>query len=534
MVRGTSPNLNVRTRRLSLLSKGSTFIGSVSIKKSGAAKTLPPAKYTGIHPASAGPSSQLSDQDLTVDSDRESSVSEGNSILSHGAADTYSQTSLESPTQPPVIEKQASPTAEQTPLEDLRAQEKDSINVWGLCKIASAKRKGCHCVCDRESIHIGSSFLVAFVDFDDGVTWVARMPLQSSFSISLDHSVFREHMASMVATMEFVAQRTTVPVSAIHAWDSSCDNLLCRPYIFMEYVRGDNLVNHINSFDDVTLRKVILQWADYSMQLSSLRFNKIGSLQRDAQGDITVQRLLAHYNILADDSRSYINGPFHSTADYLLYGSVAKRLNESKLNRPSIYPNLRPLSTLIDTILPFMLESELINGPFVLHHPNLGVNNILIDPQNGEITSVLGWEWAAVLPLQSHIIVPEELNYEFLPRAEIEQLPGGSARHGWKIDFSQRFRSVYEDGLVASARRLSLNYAIEDILDRSLMYTMYEKAAFSIAGERYFVALWEHIFGTEVSYHTALTRMRYEGRHAKAKSRPLRYILSDSHLSLKD
>jgi len=446
-------------------------------------------------------------------------------------ADTYSQTSLESPTQPPLIKKQVTADPKHKSLEDLRAQEKDSINVWGLCKIASAQRNGCPCVCDREGIHIGSSNLVAFIDFDDGVTWVARMPLQSSFMLSLEHTKFHEHMESMITTMEYVAQTTSVPVPSVLAWDPTCDNLICRPYIFLEYIPGDNFLYHVESLDDATLRKIILQWADYTMQLASLRFNKIGSLQRDAQGVITVNRLLAPSNILADDSRIYMNGPFHSTADYLLCGSSAKRLNESKLNRRSTYGNHRPLSTLIDSMLPFMLEPELINGPFVLHHPNLGANNILINPQTGDITAILGWEWAAVLPLQSHIYVPDELNYEFLPCEEIEMLPGGSSSNGWKIEFSRRFRTLYEYGLMASAERMSLDYPIEDVLDRSLMYTMYEKAALSIEGERYFPALWDHVFGTDVSYSTALTRMRFDGRH---RPRRLRYNLSDAHSWLRD
>lgn len=339
--------------------------------------------------------------------------------------------------------------------------------------------------------------------------WVARLPLQSAFPFPFDHARFREYMESMVTTMEYIAQKTSLPVPTIQAWDVSCDNLLCRPFILMEHIPGENFRYHVASLDDVTLRKIIMQWADYNMQLAGLRFTKIGSLQRDAQGDITVNRLLAPHNILADEAHNSIRGPFHSTADYLLCGSAAKRLYDAP-NRTGV-PNgtRKPLATMVDSMLPYLVEQAYINGPFVLHHSDFGVHNLLINPETGAITGILGWEWAAVLPLQSHIYVPEELNYEFLPVEEIEQLPGGSAGNAWKLAFSQKYRDIYEEALVASAERLRLEYPVEDVLDRSLMYSMYEKASFSVDYERYFPALWHHVFGSENSFLELILGMKY-------------------------
>jgi hypothetical protein len=378
-----------------------------------------------------------------------------------------------------------------------KLKEKDSLNIWGLCKIASVVRNGIPCVCDSHGVQIGSSNLLIYLEFDDNTVWVARLPLQTASPLPFDHPAFRESMESMIATIEYVACNTTIPVPCIHAWDSSCDNLICRPYLFMENMPGQNFSFHIDNLDDVALRKIVVQWARYTMQLASLRFDKIGSLQRDENDEFTVDRLVTPYDALADKTCKYTRGPFHSVTDYLLCVSAAKKQNNLQNGGPLAYGrHIR--CTLLESLMGYLVDFSFNSGPFVLHHPNFGVNHILIDPQSGTITGVLDWDRAAVLPLQSHIHVPEELNYEFMPPGELEAGGGDSTDIGWKIKFSKSFRQVFEDELNASAKRLLFSYSVDELVDRSLMFKMYEKALTSFHDERYLPALWHHVYGTDV------------------------------------
>ena len=286
----------------------------------------------------------------------------------------------------------------------------------------------------------------------------------------------------------------------------------------MENLSGDNFSFHVDTLDDVTLQKLTVQWAQYIMQLSNLRFAEIGSLRRNEDRDVIVSRLLTPHTILLDRDPQGLRGPFHSVADYLLSASAAKKERNLRDEGPLAYGRFLR-SILIDGFMAYLMDYTYNTGPFVLHHPDFGVGHILIDLERGNITGVLDWDFAAVVPLQSHIYVPDELNYEFLPSGEIDKEPGGLAENGWKLDFSKKFRQTFEDGLISAALETGLNYRVDEILDRSLMFKMYERALHSSQDERYFPALWQHVYGDEVPYDRLRTGMKYAEWGWKAAQR---------------
>lgn len=276
----------------------------------------------------------------------------------------------------------------------------------------------------------------------------------------------------------------------------------------MSNISGDNFSFHVDTLDDVTLQKLTVQWAQYIMQLANLRFGEIGSLRRNEDRDVIVSRLVTPHNILLHAGAEGLRGPFQSVADYLLSASAAKKDRNLREGGPLAYGRyLR--SVLIDGFMGYLMDYTYNTGPFVLHHPAFSVEHILIDPESGNITGILDWDWATVVPLQSHIYVPDELNYEFLPSDEIAREPGGIAGNGWKIEFSKKFRQTFEDGLISAAEKLGLDYRIDEILDRSLMFKMYESALHSFQDERYFPALWQHVYGDQVSYDRLRMGMKY-------------------------
>jgi len=305
----------------------------------------------------------------------------------------------------------------------------------------------------------------------------------------------------MVTTMKYVRTQTSVPVPAVRAWDPSCRNLICRPYLFLEEIQGEKLAAHVSSLEDSLMRNLIRQWARYTMQLANLRSDGVGLLQKDSDGTIVISRLLTPRSINLDDSQfpPRSRGPYRSAADYLFRLSVVKKLGTLQEHRSKTHSQqLR--ATLIESLMIYLLDRNYINGPYVMHHPNLSVENIHIDPSTGNITGVFDWEWTAILPLQSHIHVPDELNYEFMPPGELEKEPGGLALNGWKLDLSKKFRQTFEEELVTSAEQIKFGYPVDEIVDRSLMFTMFEKALKEVESEKYLPALWYHVYGSTLSY----------------------------------
>ncbi len=68
--------------------------------------------------------------------------------------------------------------------------------------------------------------------------------------------------------------------------------------------------------------------------------------------------------------------------------------------------------------------SEDINSP-TLWHPDLHLDNIFVDPESRQITSIIDWQWSAVLPLYYQCGIPRafENPRSTLGSAELPELP---------------------------------------------------------------------------------------------------------------
>ena len=50
------------------------------------------------------------------------------------------------------------------------------------------------------------------------------------------------------------------------------------------------------------------------------------------------------------------------------------------------------------------------NGPFYLVHPDMGGNNVIIDPRSWEVKAIIDWEGTCVLPVESALCPPKCLH----------------------------------------------------------------------------------------------------------------------------
>ncbi|KAK6815613.1 hypothetical protein PG987_016617 [Apiospora arundinis] len=85
-----------------------------------------------------------------------------------------------------------------------------------------------------------------------------------------------------VATIQFVRERTTIPAPPVYVYDSSSGNALGYEWILMGKVSGEPFLNVRDSFSLEELKSVAQTVAEWSDQLSRLRFfDGIGSLYLD-------------------------------------------------------------------------------------------------------------------------------------------------------------------------------------------------------------------------------------------------------------
>ena len=366
----------------------------------------------------------------------------------------------------------------------LEGQRTDLTLVVDL--VSSARGIPCHL--SRRPV-FGDHDWIIFLAFKDGIEWVARIPLrhhENHPQLTFDSPEFKDKYECMISTLEYVVSHTTLPVPRIQRYDLTCENVLRRPYILMDCLPGKPLETVIHDWTKEDLESVVKQWAEYTMEMARLKFPAIGTLHKGEGERWAVGPLLSTDIMQPGSNKTKAKrGPFRSVADYILAMSNLKKSTMATTNSDShAYGNFLR-SSLLESLIPFFVLPEYLNAPFVLSHRTFDVQNILVD-SSGRLSGILSWHNAAILPLQSHIRVPDSLNFEFMPLVEREANP---SLH----NFSKRYRPIFEKAMIEMGS--SMEWNTEELIDRSLMFGLFEKAILSAENERFLPALWEHVFG---------------------------------------
>ncbi|KID96065.1 phosphotransferase enzyme family protein, partial [Metarhizium majus ARSEF 297] len=265
----------------------------------------------------------------------------------------------------------------------------------------------------------GGFNLCVFIKFEicPPEKWVIRVPFPDSPWVT-------ERMSSEIATMRYVATKTTIPVPRVYAYSLSDDNMIKSPFLIMNYVEGKTL--HELRFQrgkrtpDFQVRQVYKQIGDINLQLRHLEFPTIGALglpERSTEllnacnpDSIAVQNRPLTLNMAMQAAEGYQpdtiieQGKTFQTAREFVAALI--RLSENQFNRsPDIGLDKRRGRSLLyarDAFHRFASKDWLeIDSPFVLLHGDITLhnNNILFN-QDLKAVGVIDWEWSFVGPVQ--------------------------------------------------------------------------------------------------------------------------------------
>ncbi|KAH7930416.1 hypothetical protein BV22DRAFT_1191246 [Leucogyrophana mollusca] len=266
------------------------------------------------------------------------------------------------------------------------------LDFTALASLATkARGQSISCTVDQ-AYKIGAFNIVWFIDFADGVQWVARVPI-ASWSPMLERA-----MRSDMTALKLITTRTSLPVPAIYDFSPVQDNPLGRPYTLMSRVKGTQLAKlwfDPEWFTPEHRRNVFHSIAENMAQLKILEFPAIGSLE-EAPGDLPrVGPLLPSLDEITENEEPSMlvpRGPYTTVHSYIM-----SEISTQIASAPS--PDHKVSLALVRMFASALLDETLDEPPFVLSVPDFDYQNIFVD-DDGNVTGIIDWDGVIVGPRQ--------------------------------------------------------------------------------------------------------------------------------------
>ncbi|KAI1502073.1 hypothetical protein F5X99DRAFT_172209 [Biscogniauxia marginata] len=270
------------------------------------------------------------------------------------------------------------------------------VDIPELVRVASSLRKGKPCEF-YPGKHLGSGAIMgcanyhAWIVFDDGVKWLARIPRTSAFSdIPLDLVDYL--IESEYATLKLL-EVLGVPAPQAHGFGLSSDpgNLVKVSYILEDAMPGQPFHAHEGTAEQKS--HVYDQYADILIKIS--RFSSKQACSLLPYHEKTKETAIASNRFLSLGKY----GPF---ADPLGYFTSIADLHLDLIADGQLYPNYPKEAFLFYRLLktrasPALAATTTPTGEFFLKHVDDKGDHILVD-EDYNITAVIDWQFARFAP----------------------------------------------------------------------------------------------------------------------------------------
>ncbi|KAF7518979.1 hypothetical protein G7054_g13254 [Neopestalotiopsis clavispora] len=256
-------------------------------------------------------------------------------------------------------------------------------------------------------------YLIIFSAADAPALHPARS-FEDDGSVALILRVAGKHIPRLktlneVAAMTWVRNNCKIPIPAVVRFDASDRNAISHEFTLLERVRGVSVDTIYDQLDDGKIARLVSQLTDYLVELHRHEWTHAGGLSIDESKNIVPGRILAENfwqgpeiaQFWGDDATIdslNVHGPFSSYADYV-QSHIQQYIRNIEKHESLEW--MRDLIPRLQGFLTFLQDraAELNDTKYILTHKDLHFGNIMCDPETLEITSILDWEFAAVLPL---------------------------------------------------------------------------------------------------------------------------------------
>ncbi|KAH7881939.1 hypothetical protein F5I97DRAFT_458712 [Phlebopus sp. FC_14] len=250
----------------------------------------------------------------------------------------------------------------------------------------------------------GGFNLVRFLHLDDQEV-VVRVPLYPDPETTgpMTPEIMNQNvrnMANMLASMEYVATYSNIPVPRIiySCLDPELDNVRF-PYVVMSKVDGVLLCTVWDEMPDDQRKIVLRQVIDILLELSTLRFDKIGSLFRTDEGS---------WHIEPSDSEA--DGVTYTSGIAKALAAANARLQEIENDQYGAVHNVNDYTRhwFMRSLIPSLYDNSLDAKGFPLLRGDFRSQNILVVDveSHPRITAIIDWDNAQAVCTSSFAQYP--------------------------------------------------------------------------------------------------------------------------------
>lgn len=248
-------------------------------------------------------------------------------------------------------------------------------------------------------------------------------------------------LASQVAVMRLVRQKTQAPVPEIYDWDPTINNEIDAPFICMAFLPGETAShvwfdqsNGTEAREELRLN-ILSSLSNIMAQFSSISFDKIGSITAAQDGSLSLGPI--YHWLVKDDGSIQVTADrtYFSTMEFLACNMRFKDARDSTWSRAQ--------NKILETLIQNSPDLDSYSR-FVLCPPDFDSQNILVDDK-GNVTGIIDWDLCRTMP----------------PHLGYASYPGWITRdwdplmYGWPFEQEyedspetlQRYRAHYNKGL---------------------------------------------------------------------------------------
>ena len=257
------------------------------------------------------------------------------------------------------------------------------LNYDALKQIAKYYIAGNHGKCtDIIELGRGTFHEVRRLEFEDGWSCIGRFTRDRSEHVSV--------IESETATVKYVKAHTSIPVPETYFFNVDPSNAIGAPFALMEKLEGQHLYNNLDRLTLDHKTAVIAQIVDVLVQLASLRFDKIRSVEFNGE--------IGRLQTLAFPQDEPGRGPYSTTQDWML--SYIDEADKHSTEAMEMWPYIKGE---VKTYLKWHARSPILHTPYRLYHSDFDAQNMLFtwddESQPPKLSGIIDWDYSCSAPL---------------------------------------------------------------------------------------------------------------------------------------